>query len=85
LFKLGDDLALASYMALAASLHTSLTQTTSTGAPPAMSIAFSKARSQPTCPCKRRPSTSWLINLKAAKMLGLSVPQCVISRADETR
>jgi len=26
-----------------------------------------------------------VINLKAAKMLGLSVPQCVISRADETR
>jgi putative ABC transport system substrate-binding protein len=26
-----------------------------------------------------------VIDLKAAKMLGLSVPQCVISRADETR
>ena len=32
---------------------------TSTGARPAMSIASSRARSQPTCRCRRRPSTSW--------------------------
>ena len=32
---------------------------TSTGARPATSIASSRARSQPTCRCRRRPSTSW--------------------------
>ena len=31
----------------------------STGARPAMSIASSRARSRPTCRCRRRPSTSW--------------------------
>ena len=30
----------------------------STGAPPAMSIAFSRVRSPPTCRCRRRPSTN---------------------------
>ena len=32
---------------------------TSSGARQAMSIASSRARSQPTCRCRRRPSTSW--------------------------
>ena len=32
---------------------------TSSGARPATSIAFSRARSRPTCRCRRRPSTSW--------------------------
>ena len=32
---------------------------TSIGKRPAMSIAFSRARSPPTCRCKRRPSTRW--------------------------
>ena len=31
----------------------------STGARPAMSTASSRARSRPTCRCRRRPSTSW--------------------------
>ncbi len=32
---------------------------TSSGARPATSIASSRARSQPTCRCRRQPSTSW--------------------------
>ncbi|MGB8997552.1 MAG: ABC transporter substrate-binding protein, partial [Pseudolabrys sp.] len=32
---------------------------TSFGGRPAMSIASSRARSRPTCRCRRRPSTSW--------------------------
>ena len=34
-------------------------RSTSTGARPATSIASSRARSRPTCRCRRRPSTSW--------------------------
>src|SRR5262245_10578506 len=33
--------------------------TDSIGSRPATSTASSRARSQPTCPCRRRPSTSW--------------------------
>ena len=36
-----------------------LTFSISTGAPPAMSTASSRARSPPTCRCRRRPNTSW--------------------------
>jgi ABC-type uncharacterized transport system substrate-binding protein len=32
---------------------------TSAAGPPAMSIASCGARSRPTCPCRRRPCTSW--------------------------
>ena len=35
------------------------TTSTSSGSPPATSIASSKVRSRPTCRCRRRPSTSW--------------------------
>ena len=38
---------------------TDLTGPTSLGARPATSTASSRARSRPTCQCKRRPSTSW--------------------------
>ncbi|MGA9815379.1 MAG: ABC transporter substrate binding protein, partial [Pseudolabrys sp.] len=37
---------------------TVMISSTSTGAPPATSIASSRAKSQPTCQCRRRPSTS---------------------------
>src|SRR5215813_262629 len=43
---------------------------TSTGALQAMSTAFSRARSRPTCRCRRRPSFELVINLSTARALG---------------
>ena len=34
-------------------------RSTHSGARPATSIVFSRARSQPICRCRRRPSTNW--------------------------
>ena len=58
------------------------------GARPRMWIASSRARSQPTCRCRRRPSTTLCINLKTAKALGLdraTVMQIDRQRGDRMR
>ena len=41
--------------------------------PAAMSTASSRAKSPPTCRCRRRPNIELVINLKTAKALGLTI------------
>src|SRR5262249_42336562 len=53
-----------------------LMQPTRTGGRPATSIAFSRARSPPTCRCKRRPSTSWW---STSRPRGRSASKCRIN------
>jgi hypothetical protein len=48
-----------------------------------MLIAFFVARSRLTCRYKRQPNTNSMINLIAAKALGLAVPSNLIALADE--
>jgi hypothetical protein len=37
----------------------------------------------PTCLCCSRPSLNWSSTSRRAKALGLTVPQVILSRADE--
>ena len=55
----------------------------SIAAPPSMLTASSEAKSLLTCPCRRPSSTNLVIDLKAAKALGLDVPPTLLARANE--
>ena len=48
-----------------------------------MSTAFSRAPSLPNFPVQSPPKFELIINLNAAKKLGLTVPRLLLARANE--
>ena len=50
---------------------------------PGTSTASSRARSRPTCRCRRRPSTSWSSTSRPPRRSASTVPRTLLARADE--
>ena len=53
------------------------------GAPPTWSTRFCAGRSPGICRSNSRPNSSLVLNLHAAKALGLTIPKSFLLRADE--
>ena len=56
---------------------------TCSGAPPPMWTRFSKAPSQRICPVEQPTKLKFMISLKTAKQIGLTIPPNVLARADK--
>jgi ABC-type uncharacterized transport system substrate-binding protein len=51
--------------------------------PASTPAAFSKARSRPTCPVQQSTKVELTINLRTAKVIGLTIPESFFARDDE--
>ena len=51
--------------------------------PRSMWTEFSKAQSPPICPWSSPTKFEFMINLKTAKQIGLTIPPIVLARADK--